>query len=95
MRALIVARRSRHSCQPYNKGNALFAQGRFDAAVAQYERSLALRPDRAEAHNNLGNALFKTGRAGEAIGQYEHALRLDPDLAEARENLERVLEAAR
>ena len=30
-------------------------QGKLDQAAARYEQALALRPDYAEAHNNLGN----------------------------------------
>src|SRR5689334_1888757 len=39
-----------------NLGNVLKEQGKLDSAVAQYHRALALKPDFAEAHNNLGNA---------------------------------------
>ena len=31
-------------------------QGKLDEAVACYRRALELKPDFAEAHNNLGNA---------------------------------------
>ena len=32
---------------------ALAARGRFDEAIAQYRKALEIKPDYAEAHNNL------------------------------------------
>ena len=50
----------------------------------QFEAALRLKPDYAEARNNLGNALTKTGQTSEAIAHFEEALRLKPDLAGGR-----------
>ena len=61
--------------------------GRFDAAVEQFRRALALRPDYADAHNNLGIALTTQGRIDEAIVHYERAIALKPDHADAHNNL--------
>jgi tetratricopeptide (TPR) repeat protein len=61
--------------------------GRIDEAVAHYERALALKPDHAEAHNNLGVALAALGRMDGAVAHYERALVLKPDYAEAHNNL--------
>ncbi len=36
----------------YNRGNALAAQGRFDAAIAAYDEALAREPDMEAAHHN-------------------------------------------
>ena len=46
--------------------------------MAQYQRALALKPDFAEAHNNLGNALQEQGKADEAVAHYRRALALKP-----------------
>ena len=46
----------------------LQAQGKLDEALACYRRALELRPDYAEAHNNLGNALRNQGKLDEAVG---------------------------
>ncbi len=62
-------------------------QGRLEEAVASYEQALRLKPDYAEAHNNLGIALMEQGRLEEAVASYEQALRVKPDYAEAHNNL--------
>ena len=49
-------------------------------AVACYRRALELKPDYAEAHNNLGNALKDQGKLDEAVACYRRALELKPDL---------------
>ncbi len=64
-----------------------YAEGRRADAIAEYRAALQLRPDVAEAHNNLGVALYDIGRRDEAIAEYERALRLQPDYAEAHNNL--------
>jgi tetratricopeptide (TPR) repeat protein len=61
--------------------------GRLNDAIAQYGEALRLKPDFAEAHNNLGNALNDEGRTPEAIAQYQEALRLNPDYVGAHNNL--------
>ena len=68
-------------------GNALKDQGRLDEAIAAYNRAIALKPDYAEAHNNLGIALKDQGRLDEAIAAYHRAIALKPDHAEAHNNL--------
>jgi Flp pilus assembly protein TadD len=54
------------------------------------KEALRLKPDFAEAHNNLGTALHRMGRIEEAISQYQEALRLKPESEEARANLART-----
>jgi tetratricopeptide (TPR) repeat protein len=48
---------------------------------------LELKPDYAEAHNNLGVALKKQGQIPEAAEHYYKALRLDPNYAAPHYNL--------
>ena len=65
-------------------------QGKADEAAACYERALRLKPDYAEAHNNLGNVFMGQGKTDEAAACYQRALRLKPDYAEAHNNLGNV-----
>jgi Flp pilus assembly protein TadD len=53
----------------------------------QFDQALRIRPDYAEAHNNLANALTQSGRIPEAIEHLEQALRIKPGFAEAHYNL--------
>jgi Flp pilus assembly protein TadD len=46
-----------------------------------------LKPDYAEAHNNLGNTLKELGRLDEAEAGYRQAIALKSDFAEAHSNL--------
>ena len=66
-------------------------QGKLDEAVACYRRALELKPDFAEAHNNLGLALKDQGKLDEAVACYRRALELKPDFAEAHYNLGNTL----
>ncbi len=71
----------------YGMGNVFLQKEKWDDAITQFQQALQIRPDYAEACNNLGLALFKEGRAGEAISQYKNALRLQPGYADASYNL--------
>ena len=56
-------------------------------AMQCYEKAIELRPDYAEAHNNLGNLLNTEGQHEKAIISYEKALEIEPELYEATYNL--------
>jgi protein O-mannosyl-transferase len=62
-----------------NLGIALFEKGEVDEAIPQYEKSLQLHADYAQAHYNLGNALLRKGDVDEAIAQCQEALALQPN----------------
>lgn len=55
-----------------------------------YQRALHLRPDHAEAHNNLGRALQDQGQFAEATRCYKRALDLKPTLNIVHVNLGNV-----
>lgn len=68
-------------------GNVRFGRGDLPGAQAHYLESLRIRPDYAEAHNNLAMVLMLEGRTDEAEALYREALRHDPALRKAWNNL--------
>jgi tetratricopeptide (TPR) repeat protein len=58
-----------------------------NAAVGQFREAVKLRPDLAEAHNNLGLALMGEGKLKEAQSEFRLALQLEPRYAVAHYNL--------
>lgn len=68
--------------------------GDYPQAVELYRRTLALRPDFAEAHYNLGNALRQLGELEAAAAAYRRAVEIKPDLGPGYHNLGLVLRAA-
>ena len=62
-------------------------RGRLDAAIAELQIALELRPDYPEAWNNLGVALKQQGKLQAAIKAYSRATRLKPAWPEALFNL--------
>ena len=72
-------------------GNALKEQGKLEEAIEAYNKALAIKPDYAEAYNNMGNALKEQGKLEEAIEAYNKALAIKPDYAEAYYNMGNAL----
>ncbi|HTU01921.1 MAG TPA: tetratricopeptide repeat protein, partial [Candidatus Sulfotelmatobacter sp.] len=70
-----------------NLGAELMHAGRFDEAVAHFQRSLELEPGNASAHTNLGYGLLRLGRADEALAHYNRAVEIDPRGVAAQTNL--------
>jgi tetratricopeptide (TPR) repeat protein len=59
-------------------------------AVSEYKEALKIRPNYAEAHENLGNAYLGTdtpGHLDKAVSEYEAALKIAPGSAQAHNNL--------
>ncbi len=61
------------------------------AAIEQFQAALRLKPDYAEAHNDLGCVLDAEHRNDEAVAELETALRLKPAYPEAHNNLGNAL----
>ncbi len=75
-----------------NRGAALKALGRLDAALASYDAALRIKPDSADVHYNRGTALHDLGRLDDALASYDAALRINPDIVEAHCNRGTVLQ---
>ncbi|HKZ70638.1 MAG TPA: tetratricopeptide repeat protein [Anaerolineales bacterium] len=56
-----------------NLGWGLYSKGRFDEAVKQFEKALALSRDFLDAHYGLALTHKKAGRSKEAIAAFEQA----------------------
>lgn len=76
----------------YKRARTLQEAGRFGEALPAFERSVALKPDYAEAHNGRGIALANLQRSGEAVSSFDKAIALKPDYAEAYNNYGLVLQ---
>jgi protein O-mannosyl-transferase len=72
-------------------GNAYLDKGQFDAAIAQYRKTLDILPSFEHACNNLGIALLQKGQVDEAMAQYQKTLQLNPRYVKAYNNLGNAL----
>lgn len=76
-----------------NRGIALNELGQLEAAVASYDKAIALQPDYAVAHANRGKVLRELGQLEAAVAGYDRAVALQPDFAEAHYNRGNVLKS--
>ena len=74
-------------------GQAYYAMGQADRAVACFRTALATQPERAEAHFNLAVVLQNMGRDEEAAASYRTAIQYKPDYLAAYNNLGALLYA--
>jgi tetratricopeptide (TPR) repeat protein len=61
--------------------------GRYEDCAQAAKQALRLRPNYAEAYNNIAAAYQSMGRWDEAIHAAQEAIRLKPDFQLARNNL--------
>ena len=70
-----------------NLGLFQLESGAVGASIGHFRTAVRLKPDCADAFNNLGNALAKIpGHAAESLAAFEQALRYDPEMPEAHGN---------
>jgi predicted TPR repeat methyltransferase len=67
--------------------------GEPSAALADYDRIIALEPRIAEAHNNRGLMLHQLARPAEALESCDRAIALSPNLSDAHVNRGNALHA--
>lgn len=70
-----------------DRGNAHLGRNEFEQATACYREAIRLKPDYADAYNNLGLACLAQGKRVEAEGFLVQALALNPALGRAHYNL--------
>ena len=64
----------------------LHRMGRFEEALASYDKVIALMPDNAEVYSNRGTVLQGLRRFAEALASYDKAVALMPGYADAHNN---------
>ena len=69
------------------QGITLQGMGQVDRSATAFKHAIALRPDYAEAYNNMGNALNNQGKLEEAVEAFSNAISLKPGYSEAYSNL--------
>ena len=72
----------------FERGNRLYQEGDYAAAIEAYEALLSAGFESADLHYNLGNAHFKAGDLGASILAWERALARAPGDADVVANLE-------
>ncbi len=72
-------------------GTALAAEGKYDAAVAEIEKAIQLKPNNAQAHAWLADVWERRHRLADAIEQYYIAVKQQPDFRVARLELAKNL----
>ncbi|HJX39585.1 MAG TPA: tetratricopeptide repeat protein [Anaerolineae bacterium] len=68
-------------------GDELFDAGRYDEAIAEYQRALGLGPQNAEIYARLGQAYLQLESCDRAVPEFQQALALDPSLESAQAGL--------
>jgi tetratricopeptide (TPR) repeat protein len=64
------------------KGQVFTGQKRYDEAIAEFRKAIALEPDNAGLYYLLSTPLWESGRRTEAIAALEEAVRKDPKNAD-------------
>ena len=62
-----------------DRGNKLYNQGDYQAAISDYDEAIRLDPKYTIAYYNRGSAKNELGDSEAAISDYDEAIRLNPD----------------
>jgi len=75
----------------YNKRGAdYYHKDMYDEAMVEFQKAIMIKPDYAEAHNNIGVIYRAKGIYENAIDEFQIAIRFKPKFAIAYYNLARV-----
>ncbi len=86
-RAASNERRRREAEEHNERGVMYFHRRELTAAEREFGAAIEIRPDFAEAYNNLGLTLSDLGRKEEAVAAFKKAIELAPEAPEAYNNL--------
>jgi tetratricopeptide (TPR) repeat protein len=65
----------------------LINKGEYDAAIAEWQKALAMDTDKARAHFGFGETLLRADRTNEAVVQLRESVRIQPHYPEAHNAL--------
>lgn len=71
----------------FKDGTERLQEGKFEQAVADFEKAIAISPREPRFHLSLGVAYFSLGETDRAIAEYEQSLRAKPDAPETHVSL--------
>ncbi|MFX0132426.1 MAG: tetratricopeptide repeat protein [Candidatus Hodarchaeota archaeon] len=83
----IIRIRSKNPKVHYELGNELSNKGLHKEAISAYKRAIKLKPNYAEAINNLGFTYDELGNKLDAINEYKKAIIANPKYSDAFFNL--------
>jgi tetratricopeptide (TPR) repeat protein len=69
------------------RGLNLFAKGKAEQALKEYNAAVRIYPNLAAAHNNMGSALFALARFEESAAAFRRAIEIDSKYGQAHFNL--------
>src|SRR5208282_2040606 len=73
--------------QYIERGNQLFASGRYGDATLNYRNAIKKSPDSGEAYYRMGLALLRQNQVGESYQAFNHAVTLSPKNMRAKVEL--------
>lgn len=78
--------KDKDSADRNSSGWALFKKGEFDLAIEEFNKAIEIKPNYAEAFNNLGQAYDKKADFERTIKNFKKAIERKPDFVEAFNN---------
>jgi tetratricopeptide (TPR) repeat protein len=84
--SLLLVMTGRALCDYMEDGNAMYAKGDFDGAIADYTKAIELNPNNVDAYNNRGATKTTKDDLDRAIADYSKCIQLKPDDAKAYYN---------
>ncbi len=71
--------------------SAFYELGKYDEAISQFNKTLQIKPDKADVLYRLGAVYYQQGKFEETIKWWRQAVQIDPTLPGAVENLQKLL----